>query len=261
MKLIWLKLVVTGIFLFLTYRAHTISLELSKAEVQQVGKLILQNECGGKVDNLLFWNEAEEFPSLGIGHFIWFPAGKKIHFEQTFPELVVFLQKHADVPEWLKYERNYQFCPWRTRQEFLAAAKTPRMQQLKKLLLETIDLQAEFIVSRFGASLKPMIARFPHIKNQVVRLLKTPGGARAMIDYTNFKGLGLATKERYSNCGWGLLQVLEQMKGKAVGKDALLDFVTQAKQVLSVRVQKAPPTKDERRFLPGWYNRLDRYLS
>jgi hypothetical protein len=260
MKLVWVKLLLVALFLVTWFRTYPVSLSLSQAEIQQIGKIILQNECGGKVENLLFWNEAEEFPSLGIGHFIWFPPGKTIQFEQTFPELIVFLKKHADVPEWLTYERNYQFCPWKSRQEFLAAAKTPRMQQLKKLLLETIDLQAEFIVARFGKSLKPLMARFPHIKNQVIRLLKTPGGASAMIDYTNFKGLGFLTTERYNKHGWGLLQVLEGMKGTASGKTALTDFVSQAKQVLTARVNNAPPTKDERRFLPGWFNRLDRYL-
>jgi hypothetical protein len=260
MKLVWFKLVIIVLCIFLTYRVRPITITLSPSEVQRIGKLILQNECGGKVDNLIFWNEAEEFPSLGIGHFIWFPRHKKLQFEQTFPELIGFLQKHTPLPSWLEHPDAHTFCPWRTREDFLAASKTSHMLQLKKLLLTTIDLQAEFIVRRFERSLKPLVARFPHIKNQVLRLLKTPGGVSAMIDYANFKGLGLTTLERYNNCGWGLLQVLERMKGSAHGQVALSDFIKQAKHVLNVRVQNAPPTKDERRFLLGWFNRLDRYL-
>lgn len=259
MKFIWLKLVILGLCLFLTYKLRPVSITLTKAEVKKVGQLILFNECGGKLENLVFWNEAEDFPSLGIGHFIWFPQHKNIQFEQTFPELITFLKKHTKVPHWLAQSKGHTFCPWNTRSEFLAAAGSKKMKELKTLLLGTIDLQAEFIVRRFEQSLIPLVKRFPKIKPQVIRLLNTPGGVTAMIDYANFKGLGLNPVEQYNNIGWGLVHVLEGMKGKQAGKQALNDFVDNAQRLLELRVKNTPPNKDERRFLPGWFNRLERY--
>jgi hypothetical protein len=44
---------------------------LSESQKMAIGKKIWQNECGGTVDGLTTWNVGEEFPSLGIGHFIW----------------------------------------------------------------------------------------------------------------------------------------------------------------------------------------------
>jgi hypothetical protein len=34
-----------------------------------------QSSAGGSITGLTTWNAGEEFPSLGIGHFIWYPAG------------------------------------------------------------------------------------------------------------------------------------------------------------------------------------------
>jgi len=46
--------------------------ELSASQKAAIGKKIWQNECACSVDGLTTWNAGEEFPSLGIGHFIWY---------------------------------------------------------------------------------------------------------------------------------------------------------------------------------------------
>ena len=50
--------------------------ELGGAELDRIGKRIWQNECGGTADGLTSWNAGENFASLGIGHFIWYPKGR-----------------------------------------------------------------------------------------------------------------------------------------------------------------------------------------
>src|SRR4051812_35088903 len=75
---------------------------LSDADVERIGKRIWQNECGGSVSGLTSWNSGEEFASLGIGHFIWYPAGETGPFEESFPPLVDWLRRSgAQVPQWL----------------------------------------------------------------------------------------------------------------------------------------------------------------
>ncbi|MDX1475907.1 MAG: hypothetical protein R3309_17165, partial [Reinekea sp.] len=86
--------------------------KLSQEELQQIGNLIYLNECGGKTENLIVWNEGEEFPSLGIGHFIWYPAGKEGPFQETFPSLLEFYRLNGnDPPDWIGRLLN-QDPPW-----------------------------------------------------------------------------------------------------------------------------------------------------
>src|SRR5687767_5521069 len=48
---------------------------LSDSELDRIGRRVWQNECGGRRDGLTSWNVGEDFASLGIGHFIWYPKG------------------------------------------------------------------------------------------------------------------------------------------------------------------------------------------
>ncbi|MFZ4681922.1 MAG: hypothetical protein ACOYMS_05440, partial [Terrimicrobiaceae bacterium] len=49
------------------------SIQLSDAQANEIGRRIWKNECAGSVDGLTSWNSGEDFASLGIGHFIWYP--------------------------------------------------------------------------------------------------------------------------------------------------------------------------------------------
>ncbi len=85
---------------------------------QKIGKKIWLNECGGTVEGLTSWNAGEKFASLGIGHFIWYPAGRRGPYQESFPELIRFLDaKGAQPPRWLRAPD----CPWPDRASFLAA--------------------------------------------------------------------------------------------------------------------------------------------
>ena len=74
-----------------------------------------------------------------------------------------------------------------------------------------------------------------------------------------FKGEGTNPEERYNGKGWGLLQVLENMKGEGSGKAALEEFSNSAKFVLQRRVNNSDPSKNEKKWLAGWFKRCDTY--
>ena len=60
---------------------------ISRSELNAIGEKIFKNEAAGKKENLVYWNEGENFPSLGIGHFIWYKQGEPGIFEESFPQL------------------------------------------------------------------------------------------------------------------------------------------------------------------------------
>lgn len=237
-------------------------LTLNSSDAKKLGLQIWKNECAAKKEGLTSWNEGEEFASLGIGHFIWYPVGKSGHFKETFPDLIRFLEdRGAAPPEWIK---QAQGCPWQTREEFQLAQQEPAMQELRDWLFEQIDLQTVYIINRLEKALPAMTYGLPEekqrqIANQFYRLANTPAGVFALIDYLNFKGEGTARSESYHGFGWGLLQVLEGMEGSQTGRPAVEEFVHSAKEVLDRRIQHSPPERKEERWRNGWFNRLDSY--
>jgi hypothetical protein len=230
----------------------------------KIGKRVWQNECGGTIPGLTSWNQGEDFASLGIGHFIWYPKGRQGPFEESFPKLVSFVSNRgAKLPTLLLGVGRAQPCPWNSRAEFLQAQNTAEMNQLRRFLVDTIDLQAEFLVARLEAALPKMLAEAApadrtNVQQQFERLTKTPQGCYALIDYVNFKGEGVLHTERYQGQGWGLLQVLEAMHGNS-DSGAPEDFARAAKVVLTRRVQNAPPDRHESRWLTGWLRRVNSY--
>ncbi len=234
------------------------------AELEKIGALIFRNECGGKVENLTAWNEGEEFASLGIGHFLWYPEGKDYPFHESFPSLFEFMtSKGAQAPEWM-YDLPSFDLPWSSRREFYDEFGSGRMVSLRKFMLDTIALQSLFIAERMEKSLPGMLDSAPpalrdKIKKQFYRVARSPMGLYVLVDYVNFKGEGTSPKERYNGEGWGLLQVLEIMNGYEEGPEALSEFARSAEAVLERRVRNSPQERNEGKFLPGWRNRLRTY--
>src|SRR5262249_50830963 len=120
------------------------AITLSHADVLRIGKRVWQNECNGTISGLTSWNEGEDFASLGIGHFIWYPKGRRGPFEESFPKLVNFVSKRGAKLPTLLLKGADQACPWNSRAEFVRAQHAPDMSQLRQFLAGTIDLQAEF---------------------------------------------------------------------------------------------------------------------
>ena len=240
------------------------AITISHSDALKVGKRVWQNECNGTISGLTSWNQGEDFASLGIGHFIWYPKERRGPFEESFPKLVSFVSNRgAKLPTLLLGVVRGQTCPWNSRSEFLKAQNTTEMNQLRRFLVDTIDLQAEFLVARLEAALPKMLAEAApadriNVQQQFERLTKTPQGCYALIDYVNFKGEGVLHTERYQGQGWGLLQVLEAMHGNS-DSGAPDEFARAAKVVLTRRVQNAPPGRHESRWLTGWLRRVNSY--
>lgn len=234
---------------------------ISAPELAAIGRKVWQNECGGRRDGLTTWNAGEQFASLGIGHFIWYPKGYSGPFDEAFPRLVAFLvAEGVAVPQWV---RDHS-CPWSSRAEFQAEFRSARMNELRALLANTVPLQARFLVRRMEESLPKLLEAAPangqeKVRAQFQRMLGTSAGSFALIDYVNFKGEGTKETERYQGEGWGLLQVLQGMKGSGAS-GAVREFAASAEAVLTRRVANSPPARGEKRWLVGWKNRVRRYV-
>ena len=220
---------------------------LTQSQLDRVGFRIWQNECAGSLNGLTSWNSGEDFASLGIGHFIWYPAGRIGPFEESFPGLVRHLEAHGvAMPAWTRGA-----CVWNSKEAFDADKNSPRQVKLRKILAANVGLQTDYIMLRLQRAADSMSGRG---KVAFEKLSMTMEGMFCLIDYVNFKGEGTNPKERYLGQGWGLVQVLEDMQG---GSPAA--FSAAAKRVLSLRVANSPPERGEQRWLVGWHNRCESY--
>jgi hypothetical protein len=257
----WAVLVFAALIALLPKPLHAIT--LSHADVLKIGKKIWQNECNGTIAGLTSWNAGEDFASLGIGHFIWYPKGRRGPFEESFPKLVSFISKRGAKLPTLLLGTGEKPCPWNSRTEFLRAQHSTEMNQIRKFLADTVDLQAEFLIARLESALPKMLAEAApsdraNVQEQFERLTKTPQGCYALVDYVNFKGEGVLHTERYQGQGWGLLQVLEVMHGTS-DTGGVDEFSRAAKTVLTRRVQNSPAERHESRWLSGWIRRVNSY--
>ncbi|MHB2025377.1 MAG: hypothetical protein ACYCPQ_01865 [Elusimicrobiota bacterium] len=239
-------------------------LRISSTEALSAGKKIWNNECGGSVQGLTHWNHGEDFASLGIGHFIWYPKDRRGPFIESFPPLLEFMKKNkVAIPGWLLRARA---CPWKNKREFDADSNSPRMTDLRALLAATTDVQARFMARRLESALPKMLAELSSPKKKRVRrnfmsVLKSHGGLYPLMDYVNFKGEGTARSERYHGQGWGLLQVLVLMRPAKPGPAALAAFSQAAKTTLARRVKNSPRRREEKLWLPVWERRVASYAA
>ncbi|MBI4422615.1 MAG: hypothetical protein HY554_02745 [Elusimicrobia bacterium] len=235
---------------------------IADSEALSISYRVWENESGGRSDGLTWWNRGEAFASVGIGHFIWFPAGTVQPFKESFPSLLAYMEERGvELPEWL---RGYPPCPWPDRASYRRDLDSPRMQELRNLLTRTLDLQARFMADRLERALPGLLKAAPAARrDEVLRrfdaLASQSEGLYALVDYTNFKGEGLVPPERYRGQGWGLLQVLLRMRGEPQGHAALEEFSRAAGLILARRVRNAPPERREWRWLNGWRRRVRTY--
>ncbi len=233
--------------------------QTSRINTAELGQRIWKNECAGSIEGLVSWNTGEAFPSLGIGHFIWYPAGYSGAFDESFPKFVRYAQSRGvQVPGYF-----LGAAPWRDKAAF-SADKSGRADAMRQWLAAHVALQTEFIVLRSRAALPRMMQASSNpvaIQKHYQALSTTTQGLYCLVDYVNFKGEGLKTTERYKGQGWGLLQVLEEMQGNPQGAAATAEFSRAACSVMRRRVANAPAAKkaQEQKWLPGWINRCRTY--
>lgn len=236
---------------------------LAPAELDWIGRQVFMNECAGRESCLVHWNEGEAFPSLGIGHFIWYPEGLNDRFVESFPAMIDYLlARGVELPDRLVGLEPFD-APWPDRKAFLRQSDTDAVNQLRRFLSETRGEQAGFLMRRAERALGRVLAATPGAEEEIVAnrirsLISTAGGVYAVIDYVNFKGEGLMPTERYHGQGWGLQQVLQGMD-KRDGRTALDRFRESSMRVLTQRAENAANTIEKERWLAGWLNRLETY--
>lgn len=238
--------------------------QLSHKDLQWLGDKVFANECASQFDCLTSWNEGENFPSLGIGHFIWYQARQDEIFEESFPALIEFYRsENHPLPGWLT-DMNEVDSPWQSRDEFYRQFNSENMTELRHFLVNSTEIQVAFIVYRMEQALPELFGSLSAEQAAVLRsrfyavaAAASPYGVYALIDYVHFKGTGTKSTERYQGQGWGLLQVLQQMNDDGEPLDG---FVASAAEVLERRVANAPPARREQRWIQGWKNRLISYL-
>src|SRR5260221_5765026 len=97
---------------------------LTPRELEVIGRRVWQNECKGTIEGLTSWNAGENFASLGIGHFIWYPKNQRGPFDESFPKFVDFAARRgATLPAILLAKDG---CPSNSRAEFSQACPTSR---------------------------------------------------------------------------------------------------------------------------------------
>ena len=243
-------------------------LSITPEAAARVGRQVWINESGGSPDGVTAWNAGEDFPSLGIGHWIWFKAGGHPIFEESFPKLIEFMRViGAKPPAWLD-RQPFPPCPWLSKAEFERQFRSPHLVELRRFLNATVPQQTQYLLARTQAAIPRMLATLPspnerqHLLSQLDRVARSSPDLYPLIDYTNFKGEGVSDKEtRFDpasgrNQGWGLKYLLIEMNGAATGEAALAEFSRAAKAVLDRRIANHPASA---RWRAGWHKRCDTY--
>jgi len=256
-------------FLFVGMTLFASNITLTPKQANFIAKKVWQNEGAGKDKYLIWWNKGEDFASLGVGHFIWFPKNHTERFREVFPMVVKFMQeKGVTLPSWLTPKTDF---PWQTKEAFFVAkkAKTKQYMELFYFLKRTFGYQAEFMAQRLSQALPQMLDTIKDSKKQAIIKRRfyevmhnkdgsvNERGLYVLLDYTNFKGEGTLKSERYKGQGWGLLQVLWHMNDNETNKQKA--FAQSASQMLSRRIKNSPPARGEERWRKGWNIRLKTY--
>jgi hypothetical protein len=222
---------------------------VSNEELKNIAAKIWTNECGksreDKLKNLIHWNKNEDHASVGIMHFTWHRYAVP---EDQFPMLREYIKKESgkSLPEILN-----GFCPWRSREDFVANINSKEVKILKEYLLDTVILQAKFlIIERFKNVLKKMHEMFAYenlfenVRKHFYRILNLPNGLLIILDTLNMSG------EK------GLYNTLKQMNGEKSDDYALQEFKKARVNRFDYLVATNPKLKI---FYNGWINRINTY--
>lgn len=237
---------------------------VSAQDLNWIADKVFKNETSGDPAKLVVWNAQEEFASLGIGHFIWYPEGRNGRYTETFPGLLEYTKsQNVPLPAWLQ-NRPVRGAPWQNKAAFDNAQNDQQVTELRNFLRQTMNLQANYMAARLTRALPLMLEQVsPQDRDRVLKnyqaVEKSPKGLYPLLDYVNFKGEGTSLSERYNGQGWGLLQVLLTMNPVDPGPQALSEFVRAAEIVLTRRIANAPVERQEGKWLAGWRARLDTY--
>jgi len=245
--------------------SYAMTFEISKADTLLIAQRVFKNECDAEKDCLIEWNAGEDFLSLGLGHFIWYPANAPGIFNESFRSYLQYARQAGErLPVWLG-KTPFPSCPWMSRKQFLNSKESKQYQDIADFMIKTKQCQADYLIENTKRSLPKIIDAAPgdqrlRITKYLSQLSSNTQGLYAIIDYVNFKGSGIGNNERYQGEGWGLLQVLQGMRDRPTSQETLAEFVRSARDVLKHRVFIAPMDRHEEKWLPGWLSRIDTYF-
>lgn len=231
-----------------------------------IGRKIYANECGSKPENLITWNRGEDFISLGIGHFIWYPEGRTGPYTESFRAFARYAaHQQVRLPRMLAAD-PMPGCPWPDRASYLAARHSTEAVVLRDFLESTLGLQTRFLLIRLEMALPRMLQAAPHhkqfeIEKKFYQVARSARGRYALVDYVNFKGEGISATEKIGGAGWGLLQVLEDMDPKMTLVSPADEFAAAAERVLIRRAHNDPRPHVRKNWLPGWQRRVRTYAA
>lgn len=229
-----------------------------------IGKQIWKNEGACREEMLTFWSKHESFPSLGIGHNIWFPKGHSNRYTESFPLLCQYLKKYKVVlPVWLEKALKTG-APWKNREDFYN--DEGRLKELRKLLVDTIPLQTQFMIEHLKNILPKIIDAVPKDKREKIKakidlMLASAHGTYILIDYLNFKGNGINPSEKSKGSCWGLLSVLEEMPHDLGHENIIKAFTVAAAKKLLMLIEHSAPDYKRVVFFGGWMSRLNTYAK
>ncbi len=239
---------------------------IDTAGLGAIGRQIYANECGSKPENLITWNRDEDFISLGIGHFIWYPQGGSGPYTESFVSFAGYAaHRKAKLPAMLAGD-PLPGCPWPDRATYLAAKNSAEALALRAFLEDTIPLQTRFLLIRLERAQPRLLKatarnRKSEIEKKFSTVARTARGRYALVDYVNFKGEGLSPTERIGGVGWGLLQVLEDMDPQKTLVNAEKEFAAAAERALTRRAYADPRPHIRQNWLPGWIRRVRTYAE
>lgn len=247
------KKIILSIFLAVFFSMTALA-NLSSQE--ELAFKIWHNECAAKPSGLLAWNKGEDFASLGIGHFIWYPDNIHNSKRDGFTGFLTYIKKEGiELPQWLS-SQDVPMCPWRSAAELeWAKNHDKKAQELKDFLLHTVSFQVKYIIYRFQMALPRLLKTASPEEQEVIyhelyQLMQSPAGIYALVDYMNFKGDGAKG---------GLLQVLREMQHAPAILPPNKAYAWAARRVLIKRFLNAPLGRHEERWLRGWLKRVDTY--
>ena len=242
--------------------AHA-GIRLSDAEAEAVGRKDRGRTSNATIDGLTHWNKGEDFASLGIGHFIWYKAGERGPFTESFPGLLDALA--ASRADLARLAPGQPPCPWSDRDAFFADFRGPRLNELRAILTDTIGVQARYAADRLRVGLAQNTRRRPGLGAPgapgPLRPRRLRAQRRVRADgLRELQGRGHQYRRALQRRRLGPAPGPQGMMDSASGQPSVKAFAESADAALAARGQQ-PAARDENRWLPGWRKRLLTYLD
>lgn len=253
---------------------------LTKDQLLSLGYRMWHNYAGGTLEGLTKWDGSDadhEFMYLGIANNIWLPAGSSSMFQADWPTVAQRLQElGCKIKPWMLGD-----CPWSSQEEFEADFNSKKMVWLREHLSKKklVRAQAFCVAERLQRSMDPNSpdSLFNGLTDEQSALVQknfdlvvhcsNPLGIYSLIDYVNYKGEGrLSGNEKFNNEGFGLLQVLLNMKTPEEGANDITimnAFVEGAKVTLHNRIinhKIQDPNSNDEQYWNMWVAHLNDYL-